>query len=428
MGWGRAAVVAAGAGLLAGGAQAQTKQQVTGPVATYWMSAQTTTGFGGLGGAGGRPSMGALMGAAMGGGSNVTKSLTLQLGSARKAAAAPAAEHIPPSGLRAGPSLPLLTPVATPRQPIHDSDPGQIPQDYRPKGKMLIFWGCGEHAKAGQPIVIDFAKVAAGQVPPGMQALAAQFGRPMQPPSPGRDATYGEWPNERTKTSVPSGGSLVGEHLIRGNYSPDIKFALDGSEDFLAPLNLTRNDIGPSGAGQLAWNAVPNARGYLATAVGAGENDTMVLWSSSEAQASAFALPDYLSNEDLTRLVSSKALMAPATTSCTIPQEAVRAAPTLMVQLAAYGGETNVSYPPRPADPKVPWNIDWTLKVRYKSQTGAMLGMQMPGMDGGDDGDVAGGRDGGGPPGRQQPPQSPLGIPGVGGAILKGLGGRLPGL
>lgn len=424
MGWGRAAVVVAGAGLLAGAAQAQTKQQVTGPVATYWMSAQTTTGFGGLGG-GGRPSMGALMGAAMGGGSNVSKSLTLQLGSSRKAAAAPAAEHLPPSGLRAGQSLPLLTPVTAAR-PDHDSDPGQIPQDYRPKGKMLIFWGCGEHARAGQPIVIDFAKVAAGQVPPGMQALAAQFGRPMQPPSPGRDATYGEWPNERARTSVPADGSLVGDHLIRGNYSPDIKFALNGAQDFLAPLNLTRNDIGPSGAGQLAWNAVPNARGYLATAVGAGENDTMVLWSSSEAQASAFALPDYLSNEDLTRLVSNKALMAPATTSCTIPQEAVRAAPNLMVQLAAYGGETNVSYPPRPADPKVPWNIDWTTKVRYKSQTGAMLGMEMPGSA--DDGDVAGGRDDGAVPGRQPPAQSPLGIPGVGGAILKGLGGRLPGL
>lgn len=427
MGWGRAAVVAAGAGLLAGGAQAQTKQQVTGPVATYWMSAQTNTGFGGLGGGGGRPSMGALMGAAMGGGSNVSKSLTLQLGSSRKAPA-PSAEHLPPSGLRAGQSLPLLTPTTAPAEPDHDPDPTQIPQDYRPKGKMLIFWGCGEHAKAGQPIVIDFAKVAAGQVPPGMQALAAQFGRPMQPPSPGRNATYGEWPNERTRTSVPAGGSLVGEHLIRGNYSPDIKFALDGAQDFLAPLNLTRNDIGPSGSGQLAWNAIPNARGYLATAVGAGENDTMVLWSSSEAQASAFALPDYLSNEDLTRLVSSKALMAPATTSCTIPQEAVKAAPNLMVQLAAYGGETNLSYPPRPTDPKVTWNIDWTMKVRYKSQTGAMLGMETPGAGGLDGEDVAGGRDAGGVPGRQTPPQSPLGIPGVGGAILKGLGGRLPGL
>ena len=46
MQWVRTTALVAGAGLLAGAADAQTKQQVTGPVATYWMSAQTQTGFG----------------------------------------------------------------------------------------------------------------------------------------------------------------------------------------------------------------------------------------------------------------------------------------------------------------------------------------------------------------------------------------------
>jgi hypothetical protein len=36
------------------------------------------------------------------------------------------------------------------------------------KGRLLIYWGCGEHAPKGQPVVIDFARVAAGQVPPGV--------------------------------------------------------------------------------------------------------------------------------------------------------------------------------------------------------------------------------------------------------------------
>ena len=66
MQWVRTTALVAGAGLLAGAADAQTKQQVTGPVATYWMSAQTQTGFGAMGGGGGgRPSMGAMMGAMM---------------------------------------------------------------------------------------------------------------------------------------------------------------------------------------------------------------------------------------------------------------------------------------------------------------------------------------------------------------------------
>ncbi len=41
------------------------------------------------------------------------------------------------------------------------------PEDYEPpKGRVLLFWGCGETARPGQPVEIDFAKMAAGQVPP----------------------------------------------------------------------------------------------------------------------------------------------------------------------------------------------------------------------------------------------------------------------
>jgi hypothetical protein len=53
----------------------------------------------------------------------------------------------------------------------------------------------------------------------------------------------------------------------------------------------------------------------------------------------------------------------------------------------AYGREANFVYPPRPGDPKVAWNQQWQMKVRYRSATGGMLGMTMPGMDGGDDED-----------------------------------------
>lgn len=423
MAWFRTTALVVGAAAAAGGASAQ-QQKVTGPVATYWMSANTTSGFGGMGGGGGRPDMGAMMGAMMGGGSNVSKTLTLQLGSSRKAGGEPAAEHLPPQGLRAGATLPLVTPRPT-STPAPDPSP-EIPRDFqRPKGRMLIFWGCGERARPGQPLVIDFAQMSAGKMPAGMEAMTRGLNiTPMQPPSPTRNTTYGEWPNARTRTTVPGQGSLVGDHLIRGNYSPEIRFALDPGQDFLGALNLTRNEMNPSGSGQLGWNALPNARAYLATAIGGGDNDTMVMWTSSEVQASAFALPDYLSTGDITRLVASKALLAPTVTSCTIPQEVVKAAPQAMVQLAAYGAETNLSYPPRPSDPKVAWNIDWTVKVRYKAQTGGILGMDMAGAMGGDDEDEAPRR---GPAGQrgQRPQQQP---PSIGGAILRGvLGGRIPG-
>jgi hypothetical protein len=223
---------------------------------------------------------------------------------------------------------------------------------------------------------------------------------------------------------VPGEGSLVGQHVVRGDYSPEIRFALSPDQDFLAPLQFVANAIGAGGAGQLAWNPVPRAEAYFASAIGGGGGrggeggDTAVFWTSSEVQASAFALPDYISPGEIARLIGTHALMAPSQTSCAVPKEAVDAAPRMFIQLAAYGGEANFSYPPRPTDPKVAWNIEWTTKVRYKSQTAGILGMAMPGGRGGMGGDPRGGDPKGGDPrGQQQPPRRP-GL----GDIMKGLG------
>lgn len=413
MGWVRATAVVALAAA-AGTAGAQTRQEVTGPVAVYWMSAQTTSGMaammgamGGPGGAGGarRPSMGAMMGMMMGGGSGgmggAQQSLTLQLGSSRTAQGAPAADHLPPQGLGAGAALPLVTPRAQPAQRVEEEP--ALPREYqKPRGRMLIFWGCGERARPGQPITIDFSQMtpeamAAGKMPPGLEAMTRGLAvTPMRPPSPSRNTTYGEWPNERTRTTVPAEGSLVGAHTVRGNYAPEIRFDLAQNQDFLAPLRL-RTSVAGSGAGLLGWGAIPGAKAFLATAIGGGRGETVVLWTSSEVQASAFSLPDYISPGDLERLVQQKALMAPTTTQCAIPREVVEAAPQAMVQLAAYGGEANFVYPPRPADPKVPWNQQWQVKVRYRSATSAVLGMDMEDMMGGGDDEEA--------------PRRPFGLP-----------------
>jgi hypothetical protein len=421
--------LALGAGVvgIAGAAFAQPAgQKVTGPVAVYWMSAQTQSGFGmpGMGGGGGRPSASQIM-AMMRGGGGAQHSLTLQLGSSRKAQGAPEAEHLPPEGLGAGQSLPLVTPQTVAAAP---DDTPQIPREYqKPRGRMLIFWGCGEHARAGQPVVIDFAQMSAGKLPAGMEALSRGLGvRPMQPPSPSRNATYGDWPNARARTTIPSEGSLVGDHVVQGNYSPEIKFALNPSQDFLGALNLTTNAKNPGGSGQLGWGAAAGAQAYLATAIGGGgQGETVVMWTSSEVQAAAFAMPDYIAPGDLDRLVASHALMSPQTTSCTVPKEVVDAAPQALVQLVAYGREANFVYPPRPSDPKAPWNQQWQVKVRYRSATGGMLGMAMPGM-GGDDDDNPRRRGPRGAQQQQQPPQSPADAKAERRrSIMKGLGGAL---
>lgn len=397
---------------------ATAQQKVTGPVAVYWMSAQTQTGFGmpSMGAGGGRPDTGAMMRAMMGGG-GASKTLQLQLGSGQ-ASAAPVADHLPPPGLQAGSALPLLTPKPT--QVAREEPQAYVPEEYRkPRGRMLIFWGCGEHARPGQPYVIDFAKMAEGKQNPASLFKGIDY-RPMQPPSVQRNRTYGEWPNEKTRDLVPSDGSLVGAHTVRGNYSPEINFTLEEDQDFLAPINLTTNTRAPGGWVNLGWNLVGNAQAYYASAMG-GDGETVVMWTSSETQAAGFSNPDFLSQSDINRLVANKSLMGPATRTCAVPKEVLDAAPTAIAQLVAYGGEANFVYPPRPQDPKVTWNQQWAVKVRYRSATGGILGQEMPSMGGR-------GRAGmpGAPPQPPGQPQPPPKAPSAGDILRQGILGGLP--
>ena len=409
---GRAAIVAAAA--IAGAASAQ-EHAPAGPVAVYWVSAQTSSGFmAGMMGGGGRPNMGAMMGMMMGGGPDpnaVNHILRLQLGSERRPNGPPQAEHDPPEALGAGPALPLVTPVEQPSQPVEETP--QPPQQFhRPQGRLLIFWGCGEHAGPGQPVVIDFASVSADpqRFAGLMRGLAVT---PMQPPSPGRFATYGEWPNAQSDTSVPPNGSLVGEHVVRGDYAPDIRFTLGPDQDFMAPLRLMRNERTSEGAVALAWNPVPTALGYFASAMGGSGQDTMVMWTSSATQAAAFALPDYLAPAETRRLVAGGQLMDPSRTECQVPQEAVEAMGRGgVVQLAAYGDEANFAWPPRPARP------EWVVKVRYRSSTSGMLGQPNP--MGGRRGYGGYGDNGGQPNDHQQQQQQQHR------SVLQGLGGFIP--
>jgi hypothetical protein len=340
------------------------------------MSADTSSGLAAMAGGGGRPGIGSMLGG-RGGGSSFVRTLTLQLGSPGRPTGAPQAEHLPPAGLQAGQSLPLVTPQAVPRTAGPAQPWGQME---RPRGRMLIYWGCGETVRPGQPAVVDFASMAAGKMPPAFANMAL---KPMTPPSAATSATYGEWPNERSQTRVPAGGSLVGEHVVRGNYSPEIRFAFGAGQDFLAPVTLTSNSAGASGSIPLAWRPVPGARAWFGSVMGAAQNGDFIIWTSSETQAAMMAF-DYIAESDIARLVQSRVLMPATADRCTIPAEVARAAPHSMLSLIAFGGEANFSQP-RPAAAARTWRPEWTVKLRTKSTHMGMLGMNLPGMDGDED-------------------------------------------
>jgi hypothetical protein len=377
----------AGAGLLGAvpHSTAQTKQVVTGPVAQYWIGASTKSGFGGM--ASGKPSMRDMMNM-MRGGDSASHSLRLGLGSSQKVAGATSATHTPPAGLDGGKILPLLYTPPKAGQAT-DYEPGEQTDYEPPKGKILIFWGCGEKARPGQPVEIDLSKLTDPKA--RMDSLAALSKSitldTAKPPRPSASASYGEWPNAKDTRSFTTGDSLVGAHTIKGNFTPDINFTLSQAQDFMPPVQVTQNAPLPSGAVQLGWRPVTGAKGQLAHFIGGsgdeGRGATVVFWSSSEIQNGWMAMgPEYLTPSDVTRLLTQKVLMPAATTTCAVPSEAIKAAPQGLYTITAYGGEANFSYPPRPEDPKVAWNIQWTTKVRYKSSTSGLLGQDMGDMMG----------------------------------------------
>lgn len=339
----------------------------SGPVARYDMRAGTVSGMGAGGGA-----MGMMLG---GGGSKVQHELYLRLGTGlAPAKGAAKADHFMPPDARLGKSVALVSPKEE-REAVDG-----FPDQQRPKGRMLIFWGCGEHAPKGQPVVIDFSKLAAGQFPPGFwsSTIIRDSG-----PTRANSKTYGRWPAEDGKF-VKADSALPGAHRVAGNYTPDISFTL--AKDFMTALKVSNREQA-SGSTLLSWGAVADATGYLATLTGGklgpdGEMGDMVMWTSSAGRQFGGGLSDWLSPGQVAALVKDRTVLAPTTTSCVIPAEVRRAAPDFrMGMMTAFGPEESFAHPPRPADPKAAWNLEWTARIRHRSTTSWMDMAGMPDMD-----------------------------------------------
>ena len=336
----------------------------SGPAVRYDMRAGTVSGMGAMG----RMNPMAMM---MGGGrgNNVQRELLLRLGSpTAPVGGAAKADHFMPPSARLGRSVALVT-------PREERMPEEMPE--KPRGRLLLYWGCGERAPAGQPVIIDFARMAAGQMPPGLWSttIIRDWG-----PTLTNSRTFGRWPAEDGKYAKPE-TSLPGAHRVAGNYSPEIAFTL--AKDFMAPLSV-RATANPSGSTLVNWSGIPDATGYLATLFGGkqgpgGQMGDMVMWSSSASRQFGGGLTDWLTPGQVSGLVRDRTVLPPTATTCTIPLEVRRDAPDFrMGMLTAYGPMEEFSFPPRPANPRAAWNPQWTARMRHRSTTSWM---DIPGMD-----------------------------------------------
>ncbi len=347
-------------------ATAMSQTAAPGPV-RYAMDAATMSGMGAMGSGGG---LSAMMGMMRGGPPEAVRQLTLHHG-ASTTAPKPQADHFMPKGAGLGASVRLL--------PLSPSEAGGEPGFERPSGRLLIYWGCGARAPKGQPVIIDFAKLAAGQMPPGLMMSGVDLAEDWQV-SIANSRTYTTWPNGKDRKAVPANGSLLGAHRIAANYAKEISFAL--GEDFMPPLQASIGNAA-GGASQLSWKGLDKATGYYAWVIGAkeagrgGGTTEMVWWASSKQQAFGGPLWDWISPAGVRKLVAAGTVMPPEQRDCTIPAEVVKSSgEAMMVNLQAYGPQADFAYPPRPADARKPWNPEWIARARFRSST-----MLIPGME-----------------------------------------------
>lgn len=239
-----------------------------------------------------------------------------------------------PAGMQMGEALPLVPPNPGFKE---GEVSGEVPEV---KGRIVIYWGCGDAVRPGQPKVVDLSN------------------NPQQ------------W----------------------------------------APLL----------AGRMAPQRAAPVGAQHAHAMGMVGQD-MVLWSSAENGDTGLGLFDYLSPATSARWVKDKVLLPPDASRCAVPAGIFAGGGQdagAMLRMIAYGPESYFSHPAKPANARANWQPEWSVRVRAKSQTMAMLGVDMAGMMGGDSG---AGREAA--PGQEQERPSEGGLPGVGN-ILRGIFGR----
>lgn len=270
--------------------------------------------------------------------------------------------HAIPPALNMGSALPLV-----PVQVERGRSEGEADME-RPKGRLLFYWGCSETVRPGQPRVLDFARAAPDEY---SKFMIGRFA-----PDRGAKAVAGRsvWPNEQDRKRVPANASLNGDHAVSGEGVPaGLRFAIGAAHDFMPKISLSAQGD-PKGPINVGWADVNNARAYFLTAMGGKGEQEMIIWSSSEQPDPGWGLMDYLPPAQIERLLKEKVILPTSTQRCAIPAGIFAGADGAMVRMIAYGPELNLAHPPRPANPKAPWNPEWAVRVRVKSTGMTMLG------------------------------------------------------
>lgn len=212
--------------------------------------------------------------------------LNVRLWSPGIAPADASASIAPPAGLKQGKKLDLE--LYRPKPEEGTTGGGKSTDEFNPDSMpeftIKIYWGSSETVKAGQPKIIKWGGLTAGQKEAmKKQAKEAQAGQSYfyKP-----DWTTGYWPTAEQPGKISKDASLVGTYTLTTNYTGNVSIDAPDNVNFLAPIDVSSPDLETkidfTKFLPFAWKQIPNALGLYASIMGMEGKSTMILWSSSE--------------------------------------------------------------------------------------------------------------------------------------------------
>lgn len=237
-----------------------------------------------------------------------TRSVTMLLQSRREAPPDSYAWVRVPAGLGKGSRVTLE---------IERASADKAPQaPAQPQTAQKTYWGCGETPAEGQPRLS----------PPKPES--ARTG----------DVSFASWPTARRDT-LPDSAKAAGVYTLETSYAGATAVTLGEEQEFLPPVQLAveASSLNFSKAMEVKWKPVAGAAGYLVTAFGGNEKETIHWTSSSDPDKSAGLEDRALTEDALKSLLEEKIILAPETTSCTIPEGIFSGAKGGVITIIAFG-------------------------------------------------------------------------------------------
>ena len=284
-----------------------------------------------------------------------------------------------PAGLKLGDHLDLE--LYRPEPEKGAGGPGQSSENSGATPRDFIikyYWGSSPTVKPGQPITVDLNQMMTPEMIANMHAAMKHGARPG-----GRsqwfykpDWTTGHWPGSSSGPGViDKEAALTGTYTLSSSYTGKVALDVPENVNFLAPLELTSPPLSaPPPLDQpiaFHWNAVPQVLGYNMMLTGFENENTLIIWQSSEVRADLGVDWNYMQMSQVRELVDKTVIMAGSRTDVTVPTGIFANADIVSMHMIGYGpGSARMDSQPLP-------------RLQTKTTLTMMLGgKKMPKMNG----------------------------------------------